>query len=799
MALKQRGGEGAKEAGTWERGVRVFELLATGDFGDVQLVAGQPPERIAASRVLLAAASEPLARHLRHSEHASELELPGLSAVAVRAAVAFSCGVRRPFVGLSPADAWAAASLLRNGLGPTADARLDDEDEGPPSPWQSGWRAVLVLVGCLALLAAAVASYWPVKGFNMQVGGMFMDDVMIQRNAVVTNHDMDWKRLWRTDYWGLEMFDPNTWTHKSFRPLVVLTFRWNYWYHGFNSAGFHITNVAMHAGASAQLGFFAYTALRLPALWSALLAALFAAHPVHSESICYVVGRADIICTQVLMLAIQVYGPCASAAGCGALQGWLRLAVTVILILVAGLCKETGFTFFGLLVGWEALCLTRVRFSGQGGTISRCLRMVVVLVVGAAACAARLWYTLWTQIARMDPYSNPIAASDDSYVRILSYSLVHGLYMKLLVWPWFLCYDYSMDAVPLVRTLQDVRLLCPVAGYLALFQTICLVVHRLRWYSSRASRLLAEGSAIGVGFFILSFLPMTNILFPIGTLVAERLLYMPSIGMLVIVVCVTYFETRKQLWMQAFAWAFLFGVLVFWWALCYQRVSDWRSVEQITLVDGLKQLRSTRTQFNLANIYLQGQRLDEALVAYQRANSLDPEERDSMPLYHAGQILMYQGQYAEAERHLQKAVAGYFSPLTLHEEEVWHDYGLALWHVGRGMEAVQNFQNAIITNPAFPKGYNNLGCALCMLAMSQQPPNAQAMREGLQQLEQAVILAPGVPLYWRNAAVLLSLAGDRQGANEAWERWRQLDPASVAAVEATGQMPQDCVWEFYFR
>jgi len=83
--------------------------------------------------------------------------------------------------------------------------------------------------------------------------------------------------------------------------------------------------------------------------------------------------------------------------------------------------------------------------------------------------------------------------------------------------------------------------------------------------------------------------------------------------------------------------------------------------------------------------------------------------------------------------------------------------------------------------------------------MSQQPPNAQAMREGLQQLEQAVILAPGVPLYWRNAAVLLSLAGDRQGANEAWERWRQLDPASVAAVEATGQMPQDCVWEFYFR
>ncbi len=170
-----------------------------------------------------------------------------------------------------------------------------------------------------------------------------------------------------------------------------------------------------------------------------------------------------------------------------------------------------------------------------------------------------------------------------------------------------------------------------------------------------------------------------------------------------------------------------------------------------------------------------------------------------MPLYHAGQILMYRGQYTEAERYLHKAVSGYFSPLTLHEEEVWHDYGLALWHVGRGIEAVQNFQNAIITNPSFPKGYNNLGCALVMLAMSTTPPNEQVMREGLQALEQAVTMAPGVALYWRNAAVCLVLSGDRQAASGAWDRWRQLDPASVAAVEASGAMPQDCVWEFYFR
>lgn len=194
-----------------------------------------------------------------------------------------------------------------------------------------------------------------------------------------------------------------------------------------------------------------------------------------------------------------------------------------------------------------------------------------------------------------------------------------------------------------------------------------------------------------------------------------------------------------------------------------------------------------------------GSRLDEALVAYQRSIATDPEERDSMPLYHAGQILLYRGQYEEAERYLHKAVSGYFSPLTLHEEEVWHDYGLALWHTGKGSDAVQNLQNALITNPAFPKGYNNLGCALVLMGLSGQTPDGELVRQGLQAMERAVTLTPGVPLYWRNAAVLLSLAGDVQGSHRAWAQFQQLDPATAATAEAAGMLPRDCVWEFYFR
>eukprot|EP00439_Symbiodinium_sp_Y106_P073484 s1985_g13.t2 len=180
-------------------------------------------------------------------------------------------------------------------------------------------------------------------------------------------------------------------------------------------------------------------------------------------------------------------------------------------------------------------------------------------------------------------------------------------------------------------------------------------------------------------------------------------------------------------------------------------------------------------------------------------STISPKERDSQPLYHAGQILMYRGQYEEAQVYLHKAVTGYFSPLTLHEEEVWHDYGLVLWHVGRHMEAAHNFQNAVITNPSFPKGYNNLACALVLLGLSNQPMNVQLVQQGLQAAEQAISLAPHTPLYWRNAAVLLSMTGDQQSAIAAWDRFRQADPRTAAAEEALGGIPRDCTWEFYFR
>ena len=107
-------------------------------------------------------------------------------------------------------------------------------------------QLVALFFGCLPWTGA-----WY---FNLERGGLFMDDVMIKRNLNVVDPIFDWDRMIRTDYWGLEMFDPQVWTHKSFRPITVYSFRFDYQTFSFDSHAFHRHNIILHAIAGYLTG-----------------------------------------------------------------------------------------------------------------------------------------------------------------------------------------------------------------------------------------------------------------------------------------------------------------------------------------------------------------------------------------------------------------------------------------------------------------------------------------------------------------------------------------------------------------
>lgn len=782
------------------RAVRLADLIAEGRCCDVSLVVPDG-QRLPAVRAVVASLGGAAADAALAAEIGGDFSLP-VSIGAGRAALSFACG--------SVPEIWrsggnrpnraevreAARALGLPDLEPwwNEHSKEDSQDSGDSGRKRkssgAGRMGSRMLLACSsALTVAAVWSWRAAFSFNMQQGGFFMDDAMIKKNLNVVE-ELDWRRLIRTDYWGLEMFQEDVWTHKSFRPLTVLSFRLNYWLHTFDSTGFHVTNLALHAAASALLGLLGFLALGLPAAWALLLAALFAAHPVHTENVLYIVGRADLLCWLLTLMAALVYAPCVMGRSGGPIRAALRLLSSTGLLVAAGLCKETGFCFFGLLAGWEILRGLTGRASWR-----RNLRLVALLALGVAACYGRFWWTGGTAIERMDPHSNPIAASEDGHVRRLSYALVHGLYVKLMVWPLFLCYDYSLDAVPLVRTLEDPRLLLPCAAYLFAAQLLVVSLWPLRggrYHLGSVSRPGREGPVIGCAVLLLSFVPMANVLFPVGTVIGERLLYVPSGGLLTALVCLARLWASTSKRGRAAPAMLLLAAGAAFAYLTAQRVPDWGSMEAITVADGLKQAQSSRVQFNFANIQLQAKKYDEALFLYNRAISIDPQDHDALPFYHAGQILFYQGQHQEAERYLNKAVSSYFSPLTIQEEEIWHDYGLALYFAGKPQEAVANLERSLAINPTFTKSWNNLACVCALGAASQRLGQEFTMR-GLQSIEQAIAIDSTNILYWRNAAVLLLFAGDRPAAENAWARVQAMSP------DGGGDPPQDCTWEFYFR
>ncbi|KAH1002009.1 hypothetical protein HUJ04_005955 [Dendroctonus ponderosae] len=176
-------------------------------------------------------------------------------------------------------------------------------------------------------------------------GGFFFDD----SEAIVHNQDIQSRRPWQSafanDFWGTSITHPSS--HKSYRPLTVLSYRLNVFFSGgrLDAFQFHTVNVVLHGILSLMaLPLFECLLKRKkprktlhilddPAFTGALL---FASHPVHTEAVASLVGRAD------LLAAILFFGLIILYKNVSGLLGWF---VSVSLISgTAVLCKETAIT-----------------------------------------------------------------------------------------------------------------------------------------------------------------------------------------------------------------------------------------------------------------------------------------------------------------------------------------------------------------------------------------------------------------------------------------------------------------------
>ena len=387
-----------------------------------------------------------------------------------------------------------------------------------------------VILSVFLTSATAVLTFW-----TTLEGSFTYDD----RAAVVENSDVigptDIGLIFAHDFWGTPLAARRS--HKSYRPLSILSFRMD---HALSGAAdgepplawvVHAHNVALHAAASALVCLLAARVFGGDGERALLAGLLFAAHPVHSDVVAQAVGRAEILSACGVLIGLECWfgarlqGSDADAGAPTPGPTVLRALLAVVAALAAMLCKEQGITLLGVCIAGEfALAVDDVAHPWRRRAGACWVAAPLVLVVGGAlAVGGRLW-VLGFDPPIYDCNQNPASCEEVWYARALSYAYLASRHAWFLVAPGAeQCYDWSFGAVPPVRTVWDVRNASSVCAAAAL---IALVALSQRASSARARFALRFGLALG----LISFFPASNALFPVGFTLAERVLYVPSAG-----------------------------------------------------------------------------------------------------------------------------------------------------------------------------------------------------------------------------------------------------------------------------
>ncbi|XP_028382248.1 protein O-mannosyl-transferase TMTC4 isoform X3 [Phyllostomus discolor] len=548
------------------------------------------------------------------------------------------------------------------------------------------------------------------------------DFVFDDSEAIVNNKDLQAETplgdLWYHDFWGSRL-SSNT-SHKSYRPLTVLTFRINYCLSGgFYPMSFHVVNILLHSGISVLMvdvfsvlfGGLQYSSkgrrLNLAPRSSLLAALLFAVHPVHTECVAGVVGRADLLGALFFLLSFLGYCKAFRESNKEGAHSTFWVFLSILLGAVAMLCKEQGITVLGLNAVFDILVigklnvleivqkvlhkdklLENIGMLRNGGLLFR----MTLLALGGAGMLYMRWKIMGTGPPPFTEVDNPASFADSMLVRAINYNYYYSLNAWLLLCPWWLCFDWSMGCIPLIKSVGDWRVIALAALWFCL---IGLIYQALCSEDSHKRRVLT----LGLGFLIIPFLPASNLFFRVGFVVAERVLYLPSAGYCILL-------------------TFGFGAL--------------------------SKHTKKKVHYNVGKNLADKGNQTAAIRYYREAVRLNPKYVHAMN--NLGNILKERNELQEAEELLSLAVQ-----IQPDFAAAWMNLGIVQNSLKRFEAAERSYRTAIKHRRKYPDCYYNLGRLYADLNRHVDALNAW---------RNATVLKPEHSLAWNNMIILLDNTGN---------------------------------------
>jgi tetratricopeptide (TPR) repeat protein len=429
-------------------------------------------------------------------------------------------------------------------------------------------------------------------------------------------HELSASNLWlifSRDYWWPSPHD------YLYRPVTLLSLLFNYVVLGNaeRPPGYHFVNFLLHALNSCLL-FFLVRRLLSNRTVAFFAAALWAIHPVATESVTNISGRADLLAASGIFAAMALHA---------ASQEWIgrrrRIAYAGLfaLTLFGGLSKESGLVTPALLFLWDTLDLKRLRLEVR-------LRAAAYLSSAAAIGVIFLLrqHAFSSRVIPFPPYlQNPLVTTDFWTARLTAIKVL-GMQLWLLLFPLHLSSDRTYRQIPF-STPGDIAVWISLAAICAV-AAIALV----RYRKDRAIYF-------AVGFTAITLLPTSNLLRLIGSIFAERFLYVPAAGFAIALAALAFRIPRPP----RTAEIAIGVVLVLYGMRTYARNFDWRDDFTLRTADVHESPQSYRLHDLLGrSLFVQNtaanidRSIREGETAWEMLRPLPAEWIPADTLYHLG-------------------------------------------------------------------------------------------------------------------------------------------------------------------
>lgn len=530
-------------------------------------------------------------------------------------------------------------------------------------------RVVLIYI---LLSVAILLVYWQVQYF----GFIDFDDKMY----VIENPHVQSGLSYHGLIWAFTTTHTTNW-----HPLTWLSLMFDYDLYRLNPSGYHWTNIIFHI-ANTLLLFFVFNRMSGETWKSALVAFLFAVHPINVESVAWIAERKNVLSTLFWTLTMLTYVLYVES------PVFKRYLLVMLSFTMGLLVKPMLVTLPFVLLLLDYWPLNRFPSAMQGNRngirwseISPLIREKLPLLVLAGVSSIVTVYAAQSGGAIKSLDTFPLD------VRITNAFVSYAMYLKKMVWPQNLAIFYPHEGmISLWKVIEYIAACLIISGF-----TIFVL------FMSRRYRYLP----VGWFWYIGTLMPVIGLIQVGYHAMADRYAYVPLIGIFVIIswgvsdIFSRLFARRILLILLA---ATVVSVSI---AASWQQVQYWQS--SMTIFQHALNVTKNNYQAHqgVGNVLLYQGNIDGAIAHYMEALRFKPDHAEVRN--NLGMALMYRGKFEEAMNQYLEALR-----IKPNQAKVYNNMGVLLAKQGKMESAIAYFREALRIDPDFAGAKGNLQVAL---------------------------------------------------------------------------------------